>query len=158
MPGGDRMLLEDLARLDDPPRPTVHGAPSAGDDAEAMPRAREARMPDFAVLVDPDEQDARTLVALRPTFEPAVAFVTDGVKGRIIDALEHADWRVVRVRRTAEIGGAWSGTAATARARVVPERGRDSPTLRRGGAGCTLIPSLSREHNGCVAARRSCSS
>ncbi len=134
MPGGDRMLLEDLARLDDPPRPSGHGAASAGAEAETMPRAREARMPGFAVLVDPDEQDARTLVALRPTFEPAVAFVTDGVKSRIIDALEHADWRVVRVRRAAEIGTAWSGTAARARTRFTSPSQASSPIVSDEGA------------------------
>lgn len=117
MPGGDRMLLEDLARLDTPTS-TGGGDLVSVDDADgAAPRAREARMPGFAVLVDPDERDARTLVALRPTFEPAVVFVTEGVSARIVDALEHADWRVVRVRRPGEIGAAWSGTAAPARTR-----------------------------------------
>ena len=117
MPGGDRLLLEDLARLDDPRGAAGHDPASPEGHGGATPRAREARMPGFAVLVDPDERDARTLVALRPTFEPAVAFVTEGVSGRVVDALEHADWRVVRVRRAAEIGAAWSGTAAAARTR-----------------------------------------
>ena len=80
-------------------------------------------MPGFAVLVDPDERDARTLVALRPTFEPAVAFVTEGVSVRVVEALEHADWRVVRVRRSADIGAAWSGTAPAARTRVAAPAG-----------------------------------
>lgn len=117
MPGGDRMFLEDLARLDGPANPVGDAIASAEGTDGAAPRAREARMPGFAVLVDPDERDARTLVALRPTFEPAVVFVTEGVSARVVDALEHADWRVVRVRRPGEIGAAWSGTAAPARTR-----------------------------------------
>jgi hypothetical protein len=117
MPGGDRMFLEDLARLDGPTGAVAGDTASADGADSAAPRAREARMPGFAVLVDPDEHDARTLVALRPAFEPAVAFVTEGVSARIVDALEHADWRVVRVRRPGEIGAAWSGTAAPARTR-----------------------------------------
>ena len=67
-------------------------------------------MPGFAVLVDPDEHDARSLVALRSSIEPAVVFATEGVAGGIVDLLEKADWRVVRVRRAAEIASAWSGT------------------------------------------------
>ncbi|GAA4366232.1 DUF58 domain-containing protein [Agromyces bauzanensis] len=114
-PGGDRMLLEDLARLDRPGRAAWHGTGAAQSDAH--PRAREARSPGFAVLVDPDEQDARALVALRPSFEPAVAFATDGVSRLVLDLIEDADWRVVRVRRPAEIGEAWSGIATTPRER-----------------------------------------
>jgi uncharacterized protein (DUF58 family) len=114
MPGGDRLILEDLARLDGPGRSTGHQADTAAVDAR--PRAREARAPGFAVLVDPDEQDARNLVVLRPTFEPAVAFVTDGVSRLVLDLLEAADWRIISVRRPAEIGNAWSGIAMTARA------------------------------------------
>lgn len=113
MPGGDRMFLEELARLDQPGAPARHPADAAA--TEGRPRAREARAPGFAVLVDPDEQDAGNLVALRPTFEPAVAFVTDGVSRRVLNLLEEADWRIVRVRRPAEIGNAWSGIAMTAR-------------------------------------------
>jgi hypothetical protein len=79
-------------------------------------------MPGFAVLVDPDEHDARTLVALRSSFEPAVAFATDGVAAGVVDALEKADWRVVRVRRGAEIASAWSGTTMI----------RPEPSARRG--------------------------
>ena len=116
MPGGDHELLEDLARLDSPSRngaaeqPGERGRSAASG---ATPRAREARMPGFAVLVEPDDHDARALVALRPTFEPAIAFVTEGVSMAVIDTLEHADWRVVRVRRAAEIDAAWSGTTAS---------------------------------------------
>jgi hypothetical protein len=113
MPGGDRMFLEELARLDGPGGSTRH--PSDAASTEGRPRAREARAPGFAVLVDPDEQDAGNLIALRPTFEPAVAFVTDGVSRAVLNLLEEADWRIVRVRRPAEIGDAWSGIALTAR-------------------------------------------
>jgi uncharacterized protein (DUF58 family) len=113
MPGGDRMFLEELARLDGPGGSTRH--PSDAASTEGRPRAREARAPGFAVLVDPDEQDAGNLIALRSTFEPAVAFVTDGVSRAVLNLLEEADWRIVRVRRPAEIGDAWSGIALTAR-------------------------------------------
>lgn len=116
MPGGDRGLLEDLARLEwthvRPEEPT--GRNSYGGSRGPV-RAREARMPGFAVLVEPDERDAATLVALRPGFEPAVAFVTESASVRVVDALEEADWRVVRLRRPGEIGGAWAGTSAPRR-------------------------------------------
>jgi hypothetical protein len=114
MPGGDRMFLEELARLDGPGASTAQ--PRDAAPTEGRPRAREARAPGFAVLVDPDEQDAGNLVALRSTFEPAVAFVTDGASRRVLSLLEEADWRIVRVRRPAEIGQAWSGIALSARA------------------------------------------
>ncbi|WP_448810334.1 DUF58 domain-containing protein [Agromyces bauzanensis] len=113
MPGGDRMLLEDLARLERPRRAARHEEALAA--SEAHPRAREARSPGFAVLVDPDEQDARTLVAQRPSFEPAIVFATDGVSRLVLDLLEEADWRVIRVHRSVEIGDAWSGIAADPR-------------------------------------------
>jgi hypothetical protein len=114
MPGGDRVFLEDLARIDEPRRAAPHGdAATAG--RESRPRAREARAPGFAVLVDPDDQDAANLVALRPGFEPAVAFAAETTSRRVLDALEEADWRIVRVRRPAEIGDAWAGVAVTAR-------------------------------------------
>lgn len=128
MPGGDGLLLEDLARLDTPVggERSTDAAPGEGGRADGRPargvrpaaglgrgevRAREARMPGFAVLVEPDEHDAATLVSLRPVFEPAVAFVGEGVSARVVDALEAADWRVVRVRRAAAIGDAWAGIA-----------------------------------------------
>lgn len=117
MPGGDHLLLEDLARLDSPNRgeraegAAARGGRIAEGTGRGEVRAREARMPGFAVLVDPDEQDAATLVSLRTGFEPAVAFVGEGVATRIVDALEQADWRVVRVRRAAAIGDAWAGVA-----------------------------------------------
>jgi len=124
MPGGDRMFLEDLARLETPGRPAEHGMEETA--AESRPRAREARAPGFAVLVDPDEQDARNLIALRSMFDPAVAFATDGVSRLVLDRLEDADWRIVRVRRPADIGGAWSGIALGA-----------ARTARAGGAEAT---------------------
>ncbi|MFC9559497.1 DUF58 domain-containing protein [Agromyces sp. NPDC056965] len=110
MPGGDRLLLEDLARLDGPSGSAgARTQPSAGAHAGGS-RGRDARMPGFAVLVDPDEHDARSLVALRSSIEPAVVFATEGVSGGIVELLEKADWRVVRVRRAAEMASAWSGT------------------------------------------------
>lgn len=113
MPGGDRLLLEDLARLeiargDDAPE----RRPRGGGHHEV--RAREARMPGIAVLVEPDERDAAALVGLRQTLEPAIAFVSEAVAPRLVDALEQADWRVVRVRRPAAIGDAWAGIAVKA--------------------------------------------
>ncbi len=110
MPGGDRLLLEDLARLDGPAGATGARTHAAAGSHSAGSRGRDARMPGFAVLVDPDEHDARSLVALRSSIEPAVVFATEGVAGGIVDLLEKADWRVVRVRRAAEIASAWSGT------------------------------------------------
>ncbi|MFB6609426.1 DUF58 domain-containing protein [Agromyces sp. NPDC056379] len=110
MPGGDRLLLEDLARLESPSGSAgARTQPTAGAHAGGS-RGRDARMPGFAVLVDPDEHDARSLVALRSSIEPAVAFATEGVSGGIVELLEKADWRVVRVRRAAEMAAAWSGT------------------------------------------------
>ena len=112
MPGGDGAMLEDLARLESPIRSETPAArASNGGSSSAPARAREARMPGFAVLVEPDEHDAATLVALRPGFEPAVAFVAATTSTRVVDVLEDADWRVVRVRKPTEIGGAWVGTA-----------------------------------------------
>ncbi|WP_139416863.1 DUF58 domain-containing protein [Agromyces laixinhei] len=127
LPGGDRLLLEDLARLGGPALQAGGGtdrsaAPTGtgtGTDAGPRPRGRDARTPGFAVLVDPDEHDAHALVALRSSFEPAVAFATQGVAGGIVEALEKADWRVVRVRRAAEIDAGWSGTTGP---QASPER------------------------------------
>jgi hypothetical protein len=128
MPGGDRVMLEDLARLDEPGRAVAHaGAAAAG--RESRPRAREARAPGFAVLVDPDEQDAANLVALRPLFEPAVVFAAETTSRRVLDVLEEADWRIVRVRRPADIGDAWAGVAVT------PRGGGSGGTGRDGGDG-----------------------
>jgi hypothetical protein len=111
MPGGDGMLLEDLARLDTPGQSAGSGTDAAGV-AESRARAREARGPGFAVLVDPDEHDAANLVALRPSFEPAIVFAAESVSRLVLDRLEDADWRVVRVRRPAEIGAAWAATGS----------------------------------------------
>jgi hypothetical protein len=54
-------------------------------------------------------------VALRPSFEPAVVFATDGVSRRVLDLVEEADWRVMRVRRPADIADAWSSIATPSR-------------------------------------------
>ncbi|HEY6800333.1 MAG TPA: hypothetical protein VI121_06795, partial [Agromyces sp.] len=114
MPGGDHAFLEDLARLEGPDQ--IADAMASVDAPDARARAREARAPGLAVLVDPSEQEAGNLVALRPLFEPAVAFVTDRVSRAVLDLLEEADWRIVGVRRSAGIASAWSGIAATTRA------------------------------------------
>ena len=113
MPGGDRMLLEDLARLDTPGQSTRQGVEGPARVAESRARAREARGPGFAVLVEPDEHDATNLVALRPSFEPAIVFATESASRHVLDRLEDADWRVVRVRRPAEIAGAWAVAGST---------------------------------------------
>lgn len=128
MPGGDRLLLEDLARANPPvrrdgargdgrrhePGRRDHGRRDAGE-RDAGPafrtRGRDAREPGFAVLVDPEQADAAALVALRPGFEPAIAFVTASVNSSVRRMLEEADWQVVGVRRAVEIGGAWSAVA-----------------------------------------------
>lgn len=120
MPGGERMLLEDLARLEEPGRPTTS---PGGEHAvtEARVRSREARAPGFVALVDPGAQDVRTLIALRPSLEPAIAFAAESVSRSALDQLEQADWRVVRVRRPADIGEAWASIAGSARS-VEPPR------------------------------------
>lgn len=141
MPGGDLGLLEDLARLDSPTHGDLPGGRSWAGGSSAPVRAREARMPGFAVLVEPDEHDAATLVALRPGFEPAVAFVTESTSTRVVDSLEEADWRVVCVRRPAEIGGAWSGTA-------VRGRGAATPTGTIAAARAVEPPATSTVHSG----------
>jgi len=127
MPGGDRMLLEDLARLEVARRDDAASRMPRNERVGGEVRAREARTPGFAVLVEPDERDAATLVALRQTIEPAIAFVAETVTHRVVEALEEADWRVVRVRRPAAIGDAWSGIAVRAEHGVqVEEAGRDA--------------------------------
>lgn len=110
MPGGDRALLEDLARL----APEPSGAKQVGGAAVASPSG-EARMPGYAVLIDPDAGDVQQLVGLRPALSPAVAFVLDSVRPSLVDALEEADWRVVRIRRPGDIPSAWAQTGAAAR-------------------------------------------
>ncbi|MGI9824019.1 DUF58 domain-containing protein [Agromyces sp. Marseille-Q5079] len=111
MPGGEHLLLEDLARVE------VGGRRRRADDerapSDARPRGRDAREPGFAVLADPSQADAGALVALRPGFEPAIAFVTATVSSAVRQMLENADWNVVTVRRTTEIGGAWAAVAAS---------------------------------------------
>lgn len=131
-PGGDRLLLEDLARLNPSERRdgdrhddrhdggrrigarrdgARRGAAGAFS-SELRTRNRDAREPGFAVLVDPDQGDAAALVALRAGFEPAIAFVTASVSSTVRRMLEEADWNVVDVRRATEIGGAWSAVAS----------------------------------------------
>ncbi|WP_394552404.1 DUF58 domain-containing protein [Agromyces sp. MMS24-JH15] len=112
MPGGDRVLLEDLARLD----PT---ASRRVDVAAAAARAgREAPSPGYAILVDPDAADVQQLVALRTTFSPAVAFVLDSVRPQLVRVLEDADWRVVRLRWSGDVQAAWASTGGVGRVRV----------------------------------------
>jgi hypothetical protein len=118
--GGDTVLLEDLARLEPPrrdaARPAARGR--AGDEGgEAAPRAvrRDTRMPGIAVLVAPSHAAVDTLVALRPVLEPAIAFTAEGVPADAVERLEHADWRVVTLRRAADLPAAWEDAWRSAR-------------------------------------------
>ncbi|GAA1061130.1 DUF58 domain-containing protein [Agromyces bracchium] len=120
-PGGDVALLEDLARLEPPRRETPRGEPretKRHPTAPVAPVRRDMRMPAIAVLVDPSGDAAETLVALRPSVEPAIAFAADSVSARIVDRLEEADWRVIRVRRAADLPAAWQEAWRSAREAV----------------------------------------
>ncbi|WP_127793710.1 DUF58 domain-containing protein [Agromyces sp. LHK192] len=108
MPGGDRLLLEDLARLETPLGSRPHH-----DGAIVSAGSGDARMPGYAVLVDPDAAEAQQLAALRASFSPAIAFAVSGIPPRIVDVLEEADWRVVHVRRAADLPAAWAQATAT---------------------------------------------
>ncbi|GLU89768.1 MULTISPECIES: DUF58 domain-containing protein [Agromyces] len=110
--GGAAVLLEDLARIPAPgaSRRREHGGARPARDERAggaarltATRDRRAPMPGFAVLVRPAEERLAELAALRPAFAPAVAVVLPTVAERSVDALERADWRVVRIRRAAEL-------------------------------------------------------
>lgn len=105
LPGGDRQLLEDLARLENP-MSTRHRRHAGG--VSVAVGSLDSRMPGYAVLVDPDPTDAQHLVALRPGLSPAIAFVVQGVDTRVVDALEEADWQVVPVRRIADLPEVWA--------------------------------------------------
>jgi uncharacterized protein (DUF58 family) len=120
--GGDTVLLEDLARLEPPRRdasrpPSRDRAAGDGDGGEAAPRAvrRDTRMPGIAVLVAPSHGAVDTLVALRPVLEPAIAFVAESVPGDAVERLEHADWRVVPLRRAVDLPAAWEDAWRSAR-------------------------------------------
>lgn len=117
--GGDVMLLEDLARLEPPRRETAREAARERPDHErtgSAPRVRrDARMPGVAVLVAPSPAAVDSLVALRPVLEPAIAFAADGVSADAVERLEHADFRVVRIRRAADLPAAWEDAWRSAR-------------------------------------------
>ncbi|WP_438855752.1 DUF58 domain-containing protein [Agromyces sp. M3QZ16-3] len=120
-PGGDLALLEDLARLDPPRRDAPRGDPREQrrrQTAPTTPVRRDMRMPAIAVLVDPSGDAAEALVALRTSVEPAIAFAAESVSPRIVDRLEEADWRVVRVRRAADLPAAWQEAWRSAREAV----------------------------------------
>ncbi|MDR5699988.1 DUF58 domain-containing protein [Agromyces aerolatus] len=125
LPGGDRQLLEDLARL---ANPCVARRRRHADGAPLTVVATEARMPGYAVLVDPDATDAQHLVALRPALSPAIAFAVPGVDARVVEALEEADWQVVVVRRIADLAGVWEelGHARGSAAHRSGQRGADA--------------------------------
>ncbi|MBM7505073.1 DUF58 domain-containing protein [Agromyces aurantiacus] len=115
--GGEGSLLEDLARLE-PPRRAARREPGGRVTAAEPPSAstrRDARMPALAVLVEPAAGAVESLVALRPGVEPALAFATSSTPQAVVDRLEEADWRVVRVRRPAELPAAWSDAWRSAR-------------------------------------------
>ncbi|WP_308799504.1 DUF58 domain-containing protein [Agromyces silvae] len=113
LPAGDRQLLEDLARL---PNPAAGRRHARDEGAPSTVVVSEARMPGYAVLVDPDATDAQHLVALRPALSPAIAFVVPGVDPRVVEALEEADWQVVSVRRVADLPDVWVDTGTRRRA------------------------------------------
>ncbi|UOE45399.1 DUF58 domain-containing protein [Agromyces larvae] len=118
MPGGDRVLLEDLARLAAEDRPHARAVGGGGEVAPAGTPV-EGRMPGYAVLVDPDASDVAQLVALRPGFAPAVAFALESVRPSMVRLLEDADWQIVRVRRSGDIAEAWAaGGGARSRIRT----------------------------------------
>ncbi|MEI5583112.1 MULTISPECIES: DUF58 domain-containing protein [unclassified Agromyces] len=118
--GGEPQLLEDLARLEPPRRDgpmTAARERPADDSRSAAPPAvrRDTRMPGIAVLVAPSHAAVDALVALRPVLEPAIAFVADGMAAHAVERLEHADWRVVHVRRAADLPSAWADAWRSAR-------------------------------------------
>ncbi|QEO15708.1 DUF58 domain-containing protein [Agromyces intestinalis] len=113
MPGGDRVLLEDLARLEAEDRGHARAVGGGGGPVAAAGTPVEGRMPGYAVLVDPDASDVAQLVALRPALSPAVAFVLESVRPSMVRLLEDADWQVTRVRRAADIADAWAGIGGT---------------------------------------------
>ena len=115
-PGGEHAFLEELARLETPGRARGQREREREQAADLIPpRAREARMPGVVVLVDPDVIEAHALVALRPTLEPAIAFVAESVSPAVIDLLEESDWRIVTVRRPNDIASAWASAWRDAR-------------------------------------------
>lgn len=119
--GGDVSLLEDLARLEPPRRETARGEPREPRRHPVAPPTsarRDMRMPAIAVLVDPSGDAAETLVALRASVEPAVAFAAESVSARIVERLEEADWRVIRVRRAVDLPAAWQEAWRSAREAV----------------------------------------
>ncbi|KZE92555.1 hypothetical protein AVP42_02386 [Agromyces sp. NDB4Y10] len=128
--GGDLVLLEDLARLEPPRRdgpaaPTRDRPRDASRVASPSTARRDTRMPGIAVLVAPSHAAVDALVALRPVLEPAIAFAADGIAADAVERLEHADWRVVPVRRAADLPAAWGEAWRSAR-ESVRSGGRDA--------------------------------
>lgn len=114
--GGDAILLEDLARLEPPRREARRDhVRRVAAPAAARPARRDARMPALAVLVEPSPAAVESLVALRPGVEPAIAFVAASASSAAVERLEEADWRVVRVRRPADLPAAWTEAWRSAR-------------------------------------------
>ncbi|MGR0219427.1 DUF58 domain-containing protein [Agromyces sp. ZXT2-6] len=116
--GGDIALLEDLARLEPPRRDAARATArqrADGDDLTPRTVRRESRMPGIAVIVAPSHAAVDTLVALRPVLEPAIALAAEGVGADTVERLEHADWRVVQLRRAADLPAAWEDAWRTAR-------------------------------------------
>jgi uncharacterized protein (DUF58 family) len=117
-PGGEAGLLEDLARLEAPRREARREHARQVDAATAArvaPSRRDARMPALVVLVEPAPAAIESLVALRPGVEPAIAFVAESASSAVVERLEEADWRVVRVRRPVDLPAAWSDAWRSAR-------------------------------------------
>jgi len=129
--GGAALLLDDLARLPTPgtwrrrDRGDEQGRGEAGGSPGRLTAARERRapMPGFAVLVRPSDERLAELAALRATFAPAVAVVLPTVAERWIETLEHADWRIVRIRRATELTTAFGARPMTTGAAAAREPG-----------------------------------
>lgn len=104
-PGGDRALLEGLANLQLPwPTPRVE----AGEAPAGSALRTSSHLPAFAVLIDIDEEETNALAALRPSCEPAVAFVLDTMRRSAIEALIDAGWHCVELRSPQHIPDAWA--------------------------------------------------
>jgi uncharacterized protein (DUF58 family) len=112
-PGGDRLLLEGLANVVPVDRAGRGEYPVQPPSSGAG--AGSGRLPAFAVLVDPDEEDATELAALKGHFSPALALVLDTVSRGSREILQDAGWNCVGVRSARDITAAWE--------QIQPERG-----------------------------------
>ncbi len=109
---GERAFLEGLAHLDTPGGRGGSATDRSGAPHDDVRRASgRERRPAFAVLVDIAPEEAVALAAMRPAFEPAVAFVQEGVRRTLVTDLEEAGWRCIPVRTANDIPEAWHSLA-----------------------------------------------